>query len=89
MGIKISFEDVVHNSQMLSQLEADVIQNMSGRVTYVMNRRILELVLFLVVEDEAVLFDVADDRRLPSRALQERNKTVENPILETQRLGAL
>ena len=50
-------------------------------MTYVMDGRILELVLFLVVEDETVLLDIADDRRLPSWALQERNKTVENPVL--------
>ena len=50
-------------------------------MTYHVNRRILEFVLLLVIEEKAVLFDVADDRSLPSWTLQERDQAVENPVL--------
>ena len=42
-------------------------------MTYHVNRRILEFVLLLVIEDKAVLFDVANDGCLPSWTLQERD----------------
>ena len=43
---------------------------------------VLEFVLLFVIEDEAVLFDEADDGRLPSWTLQECNQAVENPVLQ-------
>ena len=47
-----------------------------------MNGGILELIFLFVVKDEAVLFDVADNWRLPSWTLQEGYQTVEYPILD-------
>ena len=52
--------------------------------TYHVNGCIFELVLLFIVEDEAVLFDVADDRRLPPRTFQEGDEAVEDPILSTR-----
>ena len=49
-----------------------------------MDGRVLELVLLLVVKDQAMLFDVAHDWCLPSWALEECNQTVEDPILRTE-----
>ena len=49
--------------------------------TYFVYRCILEFVLLFVVKDKAVVFDKADDRRLPTRALKERDKSIEDPIL--------
>ena len=49
-----------------------------------MDGRVLELVLLLVVKDQAMLFDVAHDWCLPSWALEECNQTVEDPILCTE-----
>ena len=52
-------------------------------LTYHVNGGVLELVLLFVVEDEAVLLDVAHHGRLPARALQERDQAVEDPVLKT------
>ena len=49
-----------------------------------MDGRVLELVLLLVVKDQAMLFDVAHDWCLPSWALEECDQTVEDPILCTE-----
>ena len=46
-----------------------------------MYRCILEFILLFVVKDKAVVFDKADDRRLPTRALKECDKSIEDPIL--------
>ena len=51
--------------------------------TYHVNGGVLEFVFLLVVEDEAVLFDVAHHGRLPAGALQERDQAVENPVLKS------
>ena len=48
-----------------------------------MNGGVLEFVFLLVVEDEAVLFDVAHHGRLPAGTLQERDQAVENPVLKS------
>ena len=45
--------------------------------TYIVNGGVLEFVLLLVVEDEAVLLDETHDWRLPSWALQEGYQAVE------------
>ena len=46
-----------------------------------MNRRELELVFVIVVENEAVLLDEADHRGLPAGTLDEGDQRVENPVL--------
>ena len=50
------------------------------------NRGVLQLVFLFIVEYEAVLLDVADYRRFPPRALQERNQAVEDPVLGSSEL---
>ena len=50
-------------------------------VTYLVDGRKFELVLFLVVEHEALLFNEAHDWSFTARALQERDKTVKDPVL--------
>ena len=47
-----------------------------------MYRCILEFILLFIVKDKAVVFDKADDRRLPTRALKECDKSIEDPILD-------
>ena len=49
--------------------------------TYFVYRCILKFVLLFVVKDKAVVFNKANDRRLPTRALKERDKSIEDPIL--------
>ena len=49
--------------------------------TYIVYGGVLEFVLLLVVEDEAVLLDETHDWRLPSWALQEGYQAVEDPVL--------
>ena len=58
-------------------------------MTYHMNSGVLELVLFFVVEDEAVLLDVAHHGRLPARALEESDQAVEDPVVLSLDLGLL
>ena len=49
--------------------------------TYFVYGCVLEFVLLFVVKDKAVVFDKANDGRLPTRALEERDKSIEDPIL--------
>ena len=50
--------------------------------TYLVDRCILQLVFFLIVEDQTVFLDKAHNWRLPAWAFEECNQTVENPILQ-------
>jgi hypothetical protein len=47
-----------------------------------MNIRKIEFVFLFVVEYEAMLLNEADDRRLPARALDKSDQTIENPVLK-------
>ena len=49
--------------------------------TYFVYRCILEFIFLFVVKDKAVVFDEADDRCLPTWALKESDKSIEDPIL--------
>ena len=49
--------------------------------TYFVYRCILEFIFLFVVKDKAVVFDEADDRCLPTGALKESDKSIEDPIL--------
>ena len=49
--------------------------------TYFVYRCILEFIFLFVVKDKAVVFDEADDRCLPTWALKEGDKSIEDPIL--------
>ena len=57
------------------------IKSCWGVKTYLMNCCILEFVFLFVIENKAVFLDIADNWCLPSRALQESNKAIEDPIL--------
>ena len=41
------------------------------KISYFVDASVLEFVLFLVVEDDAVVLNETDDGRLPARALEE------------------
>ena len=49
-----------------------------------MNFCVLKLVFVLVVETDAVLVDVAHDRRFPGWTPQELDNKVEHPVLRSQ-----
>ena len=49
-----------------------------------MNLSVFELILILVVEDEAVLVEEAHDGRLPARTAQEVDDYIEEPVLEPE-----
>lgn len=50
-------------------------------MTYFVNGCKIEFVFLFVVENEAMFLDKAYDRCLPSRALDESDQTVKNPVL--------
>jgi hypothetical protein len=47
-----------------------------------MNMRKIEFVFLFVVEYETMLLNEANDRCLPTRALDKSDQAVENPVLE-------
>ena len=73
------------HAEISSQLQITAyilpIKSCWGVKTYLMNRCILEFVFLFVIENKAVFLDIADNWCLPSGALQECNKAIEDPIL--------
>ena len=52
-------------------------------------RRVLQLVLVLIVENDAMVVEEAHDGRLPARRTQEVNDDVEEPVVLAFRCGCL
>ena len=49
--------------------------------THLVDRSVLELVFFLIIENYAVIFYETDDWCLPSWTLEEGDQAIEDPIL--------
>ena len=49
--------------------------------THLVNRCMLKLIFFFIIKNEAVVFNEAYDRCLPSWTLKEGDQAIEDPIL--------